>query len=148
MCVAPVFPLMIQDVDALLSLDAQTFSEAIFTQEMLEHLLQMPHCVGYKILHEEKLKGYVLFSFFEDSAEILSISVDPEHQKQGYGYCLLSYGLAQLKKVGVCSCLLEVRQSNHAAQKLYKRFGAKKVGERKEYYQHPTENADVLQISL
>ena len=41
---------------------------------------------------------------------------------------------------------LEVRPSNTAAVKLYEGFGFEQVGERKNYYSNPTENAVLLTL--
>ncbi|MGZ7144902.1 GNAT family N-acetyltransferase, partial [Streptococcus pyogenes] len=39
---------------------------------------------------------------------------------------------------------LEVRESNKAARGLYEKFGFKKVGLRKKYYQNPVEDAVLM----
>ena len=41
---------------------------------------------------------------------------------------------------------LEVRPSNTAALKLYEGFGFEQVGERKNYYSNPAENAVLLTL--
>ena len=49
---------------------------------------------------------------------------------------------------GVASLYLEVRASNQAAIALYERFGFRDVGRRRNYYQHPTEDARVMEVVL
>ena len=44
--------------------------------------------------------------------------------------------------------MLEVRAGNAAAQALYRRFGFGVVGERKDYYRSPVENALVMTMPL
>ena len=41
---------------------------------------------------------------------------------------------------------LEVRESNAAARSLYAHFGFVKVGERKDFYTEPTENAVLMTL--
>jgi ribosomal-protein-alanine N-acetyltransferase len=39
---------------------------------------------------------------------------------------------------------LEVRESNHGAQTLYRQFGFIEIGRRPDYYQNPSETAIVM----
>jgi len=45
-----------------------------------------------------------------------------------------------------CSYFLEVRESNVAAQTLYRKFGFEEVGRRKKYYANPPETAIVMRV--
>ncbi len=44
--------------------------------------------------------------------------------------------------------LLEVRQSNETAQRLYTRHGFVPIGRRRRYYQAPPEDAVVMRLTL
>ena len=44
--------------------------------------------------------------------------------------------------------LLEVRQSNEVAQRLYARHGFVPIGRRRRYYQAPPEDAVVMRLTL
>jgi ribosomal-protein-alanine N-acetyltransferase len=52
--------------------------------------------------------------------------------------------LAHARAAGARTALLEVRQSNRDAQRLYLRLGFALVGQRPGYYSHPEEDALVL----
>ena len=53
---------------------------------------------------------------------------------------LVTYG----KKHNFSFLTLEVREGNEDARLLYSKFGFIKVGERKNYYSEPTENAVLM----
>ena len=48
------------------------------------------------------------------------------------------------KYSGIERCTLEVRKSNKAAISLYEGLGFKMAGERKNFYDNPTENAIIM----
>ena len=52
------------------------------------------------------------------------------------------------KENGLCLLTLEVRKSNMPARCLYEGFGFEALGERKDYYKKPTENAVIMTLML
>ena len=94
------------------------------------------------------IAGWVLLSVVPPEAEILNIVVAPEFRRRGFGIALLQEVLERLRKAGVSRVWLEVRESNTPAQRLYRRSGFTQVGRRPQYYQHPTEDALLLSLTL
>lgn len=76
---------------------------------------------------------------------INNIAVSVPFQNAGLGSQLLKSLLARGRSAGATSALLEVRVSNIPAQALYARFGFTVIGERRDYYSNPLENALVMQ---
>jgi len=83
-----------------------------------------------------------------DELQIMNIAVDPAHRRHGYGRALLQEAVTNAWHGGVQSLFLEVRQSNHAAQALYARFGFQTIGVRPHYYSDNSEDALVMQLKL
>lgn len=69
-----------------------------------------------------------------DTAEIGSLAVDPDYQRQGIATILLIKLLNAIKKHGVNFVVLEVRPSNEPAIELYKKFGFQIVEREENYY--------------
>lgn len=76
----------------------------------------------------------------EREYEILNVAVDPRFRRRGLAQTLIRNH--QNKFPG--TCFLEVRQSNHAARKLYLSLGFEEAGVRPGYYDHPPEAAIVM----
>jgi [ribosomal protein S18]-alanine N-acetyltransferase len=93
------------------------------------------------------LHGFVVFSQVLDEGSIHNIAVHPAHQGRGLGRLLLASAVAQMRRAGATRCLLEVRQSNKPARRLYEGNGFELDGVRKNYY--PTEGGreDALLMS-
>lgn len=73
--------------------------------------------------------------------EILNLAVAPPYRRTGIATALLEN---ELRKPG--NHFLEVRESNSAAQALYRKLGFVQIGSRPEYYEKPRESAIVMQM--
>ncbi len=76
--------------------------------------------------------------------EITNIAVDSRYRRSGIGRLVLKHllDIATQKELSVIH--LEVRDSNVAAQNLYKNIGFNKIAVRKNYYNKPTEDAIIM----
>lgn len=90
---------------------------------------------------EDKLIGFLVWSVHDDFAELLNIGVHPYAQRRHYGQTLLEQWMSMMKSNGIKRLFCEVRSSNSAAINLYKKLGFKLNRVRKDYYDHPQEDA-------
>ena len=82
------------------------------------------------------------------SADLLTIATIPAARGRGIASLMLTELVATAREAGCPDVLLEVRQSNEAAQRLYTRHGFVSIGRRRRYYQVPPEDAVVMRLSL
>ena len=92
---------------------------------------------------ENDIIGYIGVSISADEGYILNVAVHPDFRGRGAGKALVSFVIENYKEK-LSFLTLEVRPSNIVALKLYSSLGFKKVGERKNYYSNPLENALLL----
>jgi len=95
-----------------------------------------------------ELLGYFVLMAAAGEAHLLNLSVAASHQRSGHGAQLLAEAMALARGLGARSLFLEVRPSNSAAQKLYTRFGFRKVGLRRAYYPAHFGREDALVLTL
>ena len=103
----------------------------------VDALKEMFHTKGYcSFLAKEETEviGYIGMKVVLDEADITNVAVLPAYRKKGIAR----------KLQGIYSIYLEVRDSNAAAITLYKHAGFKEVGKRKNYYEHPQEDARLM----
>lgn len=108
-------------------------------------LLQDPHT--HIVTHPG---GFALWRAIADEAELLTIAVDPVHQRQGIGRALL-HALAATANTQAATLILEVAADNAAALALYLGAGFQTVGRRQGYYRRgdgPAADALILRASL
>lgn len=90
------------------------------------------------------LSGYIASRINADELHVNNIGVWPESRRRGVGGALLWAALETATRRGAVEAVLEVRASNLAAQRMYERFGFRVVGDRKNYYREPVEDARVM----
>lgn len=78
--------------------------------------------------------GYICVLTVLDEAHILNFCVSPDFQKTGVGKAALLKLKEKLRESSYSIILLEVRESNLAAQKLYLQNAFNRDGVRKNYY--------------
>ena len=88
--------------------------------------------------------GYAGLMFTGDDAHVTTIAVDPALHRAGVGTRLLAALARETRARGARNLTLEVRVSNVGAQELYKKFGFKPAGIRKNYYVETNEDALVM----
>ena len=83
-----------------------------------------------------------------DELHLLDMASHPEHRRQGHARALLSellsYALREQKRL----VLLEVRQSNESAIRLYRSAGFETTGVRRGYYSDTGEDAWEMRVSF
>ncbi|MCC7193959.1 MAG: tRNA (adenosine(37)-N6)-threonylcarbamoyltransferase complex dimerization subunit type 1 TsaB [Gemmatimonadaceae bacterium] len=94
------------------------------------------------------MAGFVIVLAAADEAEIANLAVAPAGRRQGAGGALVAAALAEAARLGARRAFLEVRESNAAAQALYRRVGFDEVGRRHRYYDMPDEDAIVMRCNL
>ena len=83
-----------------------------------------------------------------DEGQITNIATHPDHRRQGLGRAVVQTLLEEATRRGLCTVVLEVRESNLAAISLYEAMGFVRVGRRPGFYSHPAEAALILQKTL
>lgn len=97
---------------------------------------------------EELIVGYIGLWSVVDQGHIVSIAVRESHRKQGVGELLIIGSIESNKLLDNVQLTLECRVSNQIAQKLYRKFGFKVVGRRKQYYSDNKEDAFIMTTDL
>lgn len=88
--------------------------------------------------------GYIGIWIVVDEAHITTIAVAPEFRGNRIAERFIEFGEDYSKIWGAEKMILEVRVSNFAAQKVYKRMGFEEIGVRKKYYSDTLEDALVM----
>ena len=110
--------------------------------------LNHPFSEYYCLMHAKELMGFVALHHIFEEAAINLVYIDPAYRQKGLGTSLLQFVEDQLRARGLENIFLEVRKSNFPAQKLYEKNHYQYLTTRKNYYNHPPEDAIIYQKSL
>lgn len=92
--------------------------------------------------------GFAMALVLDGQAELETIAVALEAQRQGTARQLFGVLLSELSQVIVTEVMLEVRASNRPALGLYQSFGFEISGCRPRYYADPVEDAVLMNLRL
>lgn len=115
-----------------------------WSRQSLESELANENSVFLTALDDNRVVGYIGMNVVIDEGYIYNVAVDEKYRKRGIGSALIGELVTFGKKNNLCFLTLEVRESNENARSLYSKFGFIKVGERKDYYKEPVENAALM----
>lgn len=94
------------------------------------------------------LYGFLSARVSANELHINNIGVHKLARRRGVGNALMEVAVANGKRQGALTSILEVRAGNVAAQALYRRYGFAVVGRRRNYYREPTEDALLMNATL
>jgi ribosomal-protein-alanine N-acetyltransferase len=95
-----------------------------------------------------RVVGFVIARCATAEWEIENVVVAREERNRGIGIKIIRELLLQAQRGGATSVLLEVRESNLAARRLYEKLGFSLQGRRSNYYREPEEDALLLCFSI
>jgi ribosomal-protein-alanine N-acetyltransferase len=93
-----------------------------------------------------RVVGMIVAWLFVDEVHIATIATHPDFRRQGIAQKLLTHALRYTADEGAVTSFLEVRESNLAAQEMYRKFGYENTGRRKRYYKDNDEDAILMTL--
>lgn len=92
----------------------------------------------------KQLFGFAIIQQIVDEVTLMDICIAPKAQGHGYGKLLLNEVMRLAKMSGAVIIMLEVRESNRAARRLYQQAGFVESGRRKGYYPMDNGHEDAI----
>ncbi len=98
--------------------------------------------------HDQKSQaiGYICVWIVFEEIRFLNLAIRQGFRRQGFARKLIRKVLDLAVDAGCCRGMLEVRETNMAAKKLYEYFNFKAYATRKSYYTNPTEDAILMTL--
>ena len=133
----------VDDIDGVFEVEKNCFedywSKDSFKKELSNNLAK------YLVAKVDgKVAGYVGIWFVVDEGHITNVAVHEDYRGQKIGDQLIKELVQVCKDNKIVSMTLEVRASNKIAQNLYRKYGFKMAGIRKEYYSNNKEDAIIM----
>lgn len=142
-------PMQSADIDAVYAIEQRIFPNP---WSLTGYKFEMQNPVAHKWVAElerggaREIVGMVIVWLLVDEAHIGNIAVEQPYRQRGIGCRLLKTALMSMSRRGAVRATLEVRESNQAAQMLYRRFGFTESGRRSAYYVDNREDALILTL--
>ena len=131
-------------IPAVLEIERESFSDP-WSENMFAELLASPVAHAYVAESGGEILGFIMFYNIAPELQILNLAVRRSARERQIGSRLIE---AVLALDNISRATLEVRESNLPAISLYKKFGFKADGTRKDYYERPREDAVLMSLEI
>lgn len=137
-----------RDISPIAEIEKECFTNPESENSVREVLEGRPVYEAYVAELDGEVVGHTLTMSTCGDEDILSVAVRPSFRRMGIGKKLMDNIIDDAVKNGIESVFLEVRRSNVAAITLYENAGFFKIGERKNFYDLPREDAILMKKEL
>lgn len=128
----------LRHLDRLYEIEIKCFEREAFTKQQIANLLTNYNAVGLIAKLNGEIVGFVIGMLYADDdrivGHILTVDVLPEYRRRGIGLRLLEEIEKIFRGKGANVSVLEVREDNIAALRLYQKLGYKRAAKLKYYY--------------
>ncbi|ERJ19020.1 Ribosomal-protein-alanine acetyltransferase [Salinisphaera shabanensis E1L3A] len=137
----------VRDVPAVLEIEQVSYGYP-WSERIFRDCLRVGYRGWVATDLDSRVVGYALLSVAVGEAHVLNLCVAPDARGHGVADRLLDALIAQAEHECAERVLLEVRPSNKAARRLYKRRGFQRIASRPGYYPSPDGREDALLLEL
>lgn len=146
-----IVEMTLDDLNEVLDIEQHSFptpwSKSLFLKELRSEFSKIFLAKSH-LLGEQKVLGYISIWFVSEEVHILNLACHPDYRRSGVATGLIKHSLYFSFQMGARRAFLDVRESNHAAQSLYKKYGFNPIGIRRGYYTDTQENAVVMVLEM
>ena len=125
--------------EEILALLSDVYGLSPWNLEQIEADMKQANTEYFYLYDDQALIGFLALQDLAGELEITQLAVKKAYQGQGLANQLMGF-LAD-RPEGI---FLEVRAGNQVAKGLYEKHGFQPVGQRKNYYQNPVEDAILM----
>lgn len=136
-----------KDIPEVAELEKACFSMP-WTERSLAESLIRPAYHMFAAKENDKVVGYIGTYMAADELNITNVAVDPARRREGIGALLIRTIVQMARAYHMSTIYLEVRESNQAAISLYQKYGFRRSGKRKNFYDNPKEDGLIMRLYL
>jgi [ribosomal protein S18]-alanine N-acetyltransferase len=142
-------PMRLGDLDDVMEIEKLSFKSPWSGQVFLEEMARdWAHVDVVRDLARRRAVAFGNYWQVADEVHLLNLATHPESRRAGHASRMLAH-IVEFGRARCCRLItLEVRRSNAAALRLYRRYGFRAVGVRPNYYAEDQEDAIVMLLDL
>ena len=143
-----VGPMRVADLEQVMAIERESFRSPDSAKVFLEEMARDWAHVDVVRDPERRVVAFSNYWVVADEVHLLNLATHPGDRRSGHASRLLAHIIDVGRERKCRFVTLEVRRSNAAALRLYRRFGFRPVGVRPNYYAEDQEDAIVMLLDL
>jgi len=142
-------PMKPADLDAVMEIERVSFRSPWSRQVFLEELTRdWAHVDLVRDAATGEIVAFANYWLVADEVHVLNLATHPQARRGGHASRLMAHMIDFARRELCRYVTLEVRRSNAAALRLYRRFAFRAIGVRPNYYAEDQEDAIVMLLDL
>ncbi|HEX3697191.1 MAG TPA: ribosomal protein S18-alanine N-acetyltransferase [Polyangia bacterium] len=142
-------PMKAADLDAVMEIERVSFRSPWSRQVFLEELTRdWAHVDIVREVQSGDVVGFANYWLVADEVHVLNLATHPQARRAGHASRMMAHMIDFARRELCRYVTLEVRRSNGAALRLYRRFAFRAIGVRPNYYAEDQEDAIVMLLDL
>jgi ribosomal-protein-alanine N-acetyltransferase len=133
-----------RDMAEVLRIERENF-EFPWVDEDFVRCLRQRNCIGMVAEYGERVVGFMIYELHKSRLHVLNFCVDPAYQRRGIGSQMVAKLIGKLSSQRRLRILLEVRETNLAAQLFFRENGFRAISVLHGYYEDTPEDAYLMQ---
>ena len=134
-----------RDMLDVLRIENESF-EFPWSDEDFIRCLKQRNCIGMVAEHEDRVVGFMIYELHKTRIHVLNFAVDGQYRRRGVGSQMLAKLISKLSMQRRSRIILEIRETNLAAQLFFRENGFRAVSILHSYYQDTPEDAYLMQF--
>ncbi len=132
-----------RDMPEVLDIETASF-EYPWLEEDFIRCLRQRNCIGMVAEYDDRVVGFMIYELHKDQLHVLNFSVRPDVRRRNVGEQMVAKLVGKLSQQRRNRIVLEIRETNLAAQMFFKNLGFRAVSVLRDYYDDTVEDAYVM----
>lgn len=133
-----------RDMAEVLEIEHQGF-EFPWSEDDFIRCLRQRNCIGMVAEHDDRVIGFMIYELHRTRLHLLNFAVDQDYRRRRAGTQMLAKLLGKLSSQRRTRIVLEVRETNLAAQLFFRNLNFRAVSVLRDFYDDTTEDAYLMQ---
>jgi [ribosomal protein S18]-alanine N-acetyltransferase len=134
-----------RDMPEVLAIEQKSFEFPWCENDFLRCLRQR-NCIGMVAEHDDQVVGFMIYELHKARLHVLNLAVGSRFRRLGVGAQMIEKLIGKLSSQRRNRILLEVRETNLAAQLFFRSSGFRAVSVLREFYEDTPEDAYLMQF--
>lgn len=133
-----------RDMPEVLAIENSCF-EFPWSEDDFIRCLRQRNCIGMVADLDDEVVGFMIYELHKTRLHLLNFAVSARHRRQKVGSRMINKLAAKLSAQRRTRIILEVRETNLAAQLFFRQQGFRAVSLLRDFYEDTTEDAYLMQ---
>lgn len=133
-----------RDMNEVLDIEQESF-EFPWCEDDFIRCLRQRNCIGMVAEYDDRVVGFMIYELHKTRLHIMNFAVSRDFRRRGVGRQMLGKLIGKLSHQRRTRIMLEVRETNLAAQLFFRAEGFRAVSVLRDFYDDTTEDAYLMQ---